>query len=166
MTAETAHALLNGLAPDEAARALARCCGSSRWVAAMLAARPFASEAALHRTADDAWAGLGAADFLEAFSHHPAIGARAAPMSAWSAEEQSRAAASTATATTDALHTLNEAYAARFGYTFIVCATCKTADEILALLRDRLDHDDATELAIAAAEQARITHLRLEKLAR
>jgi OHCU decarboxylase len=157
---------VNGLAPEEARQALARCCGSSRWVAAMLARRPFPSTAALHAAADEVWRGLGRTDVLEAFASHPRIGEGAT--SAWSAEEQARAAASTAAApqTAATLRALNDAYAARFGYIFIICATGKSADEVLAALRARLANDPDTELGVAATEQAHITRLRLEKLAR
>jgi len=157
------HALVNALAPAEAREALARCCGSSRWVAGMLARRPFASTDALHAAADEVWRALSPADLLEAFACHPRIGQR--PTSAWSAEEQARAAAG-GTDAAAALRDLNEAYFARFGYIFIICATGKSADEILAALRARLPNDPATELTVAAAEQARITRLRLEKLTR
>ena len=163
------HALLNALAPEEAGRALVRCCGSSRWVSGMLARRPFSSGDDLHAAADAVWAGLGRDDFLEAFAHHPQIGGGAggapAATRAWSAEEQGRAGTGSADDAA-ALRALNQAYAERFGYIFIICATGKSAAEILAALRARLGHDPDTELGVAAAEQARITHLRLEKLAR
>ena len=159
-------AVLNTLSVEAAREALARCCASRRWIDAMLAARPFASSEALHEFADRVWATLDRPDFLEAFAQHPAIGARPEALSAWSAEEQARAAASGNTEGAMQLQALNAAYATRFGYTFIVCATGKTADDILACLRARLHNDATTELAVAAAEQARITHLRLEKVAR
>jgi 2-oxo-4-hydroxy-4-carboxy-5-ureidoimidazoline decarboxylase len=159
------HAWLNELPPEEARQALERCCGARRWVEGMLAARPFASPAVLHEAADAVWAALGPSDFLEAFAHHPAIGGPAGALSAWSSEEQARAGEGTASVTAE-LRALNEAYAARFGYTFIICATGKTAPEILAQLRARLGNERDAELRVAAAEQASITHLRLEKLAR
>lgn len=159
------HAWLNALPAEEARRALARCCGARRWVDGMLATRPFASPAALHQAADAVWAALGPADFLEAFAHHPAIGARADAIGAWSSEEQARAAEGAAAVAAE-LQALNEAYAARFGYTFIICATGKSAPEVLAHLRARLGNDADAELRTAAAEQASITHLRLEKLSR
>src|SRR4051794_9215372 len=163
MSARQPHAVVNALPPDEAQQALARCCGSSRWVAAMLARRPFAADDALYAAAADIWRALGPADFLEAFTHHPRIGDAAttapAATSAWSAEEQAAAAGGPA-ATAAALRALNEAYAARFGYIFIICATGKSAGEILAALRARLANDPDTELRAAAAEQARITRLR------
>ena len=166
-TAATAppHAWLNALPVDEARRALERCCGARRWVDGMLAMRPFTSPAALHEAADAVWAGLGPLDFLEAFAHHPAIGARADALSAWSSEEQARAGDG-GTAVLTELRTLNEEYAARFGYTFIICATGKSAPEILSDLRARLGHDADAELRVAAGEQSSITHLRLEKLSR
>jgi 2-oxo-4-hydroxy-4-carboxy-5-ureidoimidazoline decarboxylase len=159
------HTWLNALPAEEARRALERCCGAGRWVDGMLAARPFTSAAALHQAADAVWAALGPPDFLEAFAHHPAIGARAESLSAWSSEEQARAAEGAAAVAAE-LGGLNQAYAARFGYTFIICATGRSAPEILAQLRARLGNDADTELSVAAAEQASITHLRLEKLAR
>jgi 2-oxo-4-hydroxy-4-carboxy-5-ureidoimidazoline decarboxylase len=160
---------LNALPELEARELLTRCCGATRWVDAMLSARPFASTAALHAEADAAWARLEARDYLEAFSHHPEIGAdldelrrRFTGTAALSRGEQAGAASASA-ATLLALREQNREYRERFGYSFIVCATGKTADEMLALLRGRLQNAPAEELTIAAAEQAKITHLRLEK---
>jgi 2-oxo-4-hydroxy-4-carboxy-5-ureidoimidazoline decarboxylase len=168
------HAVLNALPPADARAALARCCGAARWVDAMLARRPFASTPALYAEADATWAALGREDFLEAFAHHPRIGARAddaaaadpraAAALAWSGQEQARVSDADAE-TRRALGAANEEYLRRFGYIFIVCATGKSAAEMLALLRARLANDPTRELAIAAGEQARITRLRLEKLA-
>jgi 2-oxo-4-hydroxy-4-carboxy-5-ureidoimidazoline decarboxylase len=162
--------VLNALEPTEARAALARCCGASRWIEAMLTRRPFATSAVLFADAETTWAALGREDFLEAFAHHPRIGASSgdAPVlratAAWSSEEQARVGEADAE-TQLALRAANEEYLRRFGYIFIVCAAGKSAAEILALLRARLPNDGARELAIAAAEQARITRLRLEKLA-
>jgi 2-oxo-4-hydroxy-4-carboxy-5-ureidoimidazoline decarboxylase len=155
------HVVLNAMSAADARAALTRCCGSTRWVTAMLERRPFASTPTLHADADAAWATLGRADLLEAFAAHPRIGARASD--AWASAEQS-GARDADTDTQDALVAANERYQHRFGYIFIVCATGKSAPEMLALLEGRLDNDPTRELAIAAAEQARITHLRLEKL--
>jgi OHCU decarboxylase len=160
--ARTPHAVLNAMAMEDARRALGRCCGSARWVEGMLARRPFSSEDELDACADAVWAVLGRADYLEAFAQHPAIGTSTA--SAWSAQEQSRVAEAGAD-TVASLRDLNQTYARRFGYTFIVCATGKRADEMLAQLRARLDNQPEAELAVAAAEQAKITRLRLHKLA-
>ena len=128
----------------------------------MLARRPWDSSAALYDDAETVWSGLDGADFVEAFACHPRIGGRAPDV--WSRQEQAGAGAGDAD-TRRALAAANERYAERFGYIFIVCATGKTAGEMLALLKARLDNDPARELLIAAAEQARITRLRLEKLA-
>jgi 2-oxo-4-hydroxy-4-carboxy-5-ureidoimidazoline decarboxylase len=164
------HALLNRLPPPAAHAALARCCGSTRWVERMLGHRPFASTPALLALADQVWNSLERADYLEAFSHHPQIGADLAELekkfastAAWSASEQA-GAGSADRATLEALRDENRVYLQRFGYIFIVCAAGKSAAEMLALLRARLDNDFATELQIAASEQAKITKLRLEKL--
>jgi 2-oxo-4-hydroxy-4-carboxy-5-ureidoimidazoline decarboxylase len=159
------HALLNSLPADEAQVALTRCCGSARWVAGMLARRPWASTAALHADAEATFAALGRDDLLEAFAHHPRIGARsdAAGDKAWARQEQARVADADAD-TRRALVDANERYQRRFGYIFIVCATGKSAAEMLGLLEARLGNDPARELSIAATEQARITGLRLGKL--
>jgi 2-oxo-4-hydroxy-4-carboxy-5-ureidoimidazoline decarboxylase len=165
-----ASALLDALSEPEARAALRRCCGSTRWVAGMLARRPFGSGSALGDVARDSWSALGRDDYLEAFAEHPPIGesnalsARLAPTAGWSSSEQSGVNAA-AQATLAALAAGNRAYRERFGYTFIVCATGKTADEMLATLLLRLDNDADTELFTAAAEQAKITLLRLAKLA-
>jgi 2-oxo-4-hydroxy-4-carboxy-5-ureidoimidazoline decarboxylase len=163
-------AWLDALDAAAARTALARCCASGRWVEAMLARRPFGSKEALHDAARAAWSALERADFLEAFAGHPAIGARLAtlqqnlrPSAGWSAEEQA-GVENAAPHTLAELERANRTYLERFGYLFIVCATGKSANEMLALLTARLANDPATELLVAAAEQAKITEIRLEKL--
>ncbi|MFN8589594.1 MAG: 2-oxo-4-hydroxy-4-carboxy-5-ureidoimidazoline decarboxylase [Candidatus Eisenbacteria bacterium] len=152
-----------------AAAAFERCCGAAAWVRAMLAARPFAGVAALHAAADACAATLAESDWLEAFSHHPRIGdvsalrAKFATTATWAGGEQSGTAAAD-DATLHALARGNDAYFEKFGFIFIVCATGLTAAEMLARLEARLPNDRATELRNAAAEQLKITHLRLDKL--
>jgi 2-oxo-4-hydroxy-4-carboxy-5-ureidoimidazoline decarboxylase len=166
----SAHLTLNALGPNEARAALARCCGARRWIEAMLARRPFASMPALLSAADQESLALSPSDVLDAFSHHPEIGANLDELrqkfrstATWSASEQARVADADE-ATLVALRDGNRAYRQRFGYLFIVCASGKSAAEMLALLRARLENDPETELRVAAAEQAQIARLRLEKL--
>lgn len=154
---------LNALDEGAAAGAFLRCCGSSRWARAMTAARPFAGVDAMAATADAVWRGLDRADWLEAFSAHPKIGAGQAGGAGWSDEEQAGVAGAGGE-TRRRLADANRDYEARFGYIFIVCATGKTAGEMLALLEARLRHDAGEELGIAAEEQRKITQLRLRKL--
>ncbi len=160
---------LDTMTPARAAQLLADCCGSSRWVAAMIGRRPFGSSEGVYAAADEIWRSLGPDDWREAFAHHPRIGEQrsAAQQSergaAWAAGEQSgveRAAGDTR----QALAEVNREYEQRFGYICIVCATGKTADELLAAARERLHNDPGAELQVAAEEQRRITRLRLEKL--
>ena len=165
-----ALAHLNALAEADARQLLERCCGASRWVEGMLRARPFASAGALLAQADEVWHALSASDYLEAFGHHPEIGAdleqlrkKFAHTAELSLAEQAGAAGASE-ATLLALRRGNQAYRERFGYSFIVCATGKSAQEMLALLEQRLPGSAAAELALAAAEQAKITRLRLEKI--
>jgi 2-oxo-4-hydroxy-4-carboxy-5-ureidoimidazoline decarboxylase len=161
-------AALNALEPGAARVALQRCCGSSRWAQQMVEARPFATLERAAACADAIWRALTRADWLEAFAAHPEIGARSADKptqagAAWSAEEQAGAAAADEE-TRRRLADANRDYRARFGYIFIVCATGKTAAEMLALLDARFRNDPIDELKIAAEEQRKITRLRLNKL--
>jgi 2-oxo-4-hydroxy-4-carboxy-5-ureidoimidazoline decarboxylase len=161
--------LLNSLPPDAAWAALLRCCGSRRWADAMTARRPFASADEVFVTADEIWMGLDRADWLEAFAAHPRIGdldslrKKFASTADWAGGEQ----AGVAVAPEEVLQALARAnleYEKVFGHIFIVCATGKSALEMLADLARRFMLDPETELRIAAAEQAKITRLRLEKL--
>jgi 2-oxo-4-hydroxy-4-carboxy-5-ureidoimidazoline decarboxylase len=164
------HEVLNALSPSAARAALTRCCGAQRWVDGMLARRPFASTAQLLAAADAVSATLTRADQLEAFAHHPQIGADLAELqrkfastAGMSADEQAGARGADQR-TLEALRDQNRAYLSRFGYIFIVCASGKSAAEMLALLERRLGNEPDLELRIAAGEQAKITKLRLEKL--
>jgi allantoicase len=142
---------------------LLRCCGSQAWAEAMAARRPFGSRDELMRHADEVWASLGADDHLEAFGAHPRIGERSAAR--WSRQEQAGVDDSQQ-ATRDALVAGNHAYEERFGHVFLVNATGKSAEQMLAALEERLGNDPVTELTVAAEEQRQITHLRLDKLLR
>jgi 2-oxo-4-hydroxy-4-carboxy-5-ureidoimidazoline decarboxylase len=158
---------LDTAAPADALTALSACCGSSRWAGRMVARRPFGSRDALLNAAREEWWALSPDDWLEAFSHHPRIGDRASLAARFPATHHlsAREQAAVGDATEDVLTALadaNQAYVDRFGFIFIVCATGKTANEMLELLRERLPNDRDTELRIAAEEQARITELRLD----
>ena len=157
---------LDGATDADARALLTLCCGSTRWVTRMLTRRPFGSEAALLTAARQEWFALTPDDWREAFAHHPKIGERASPgerlrRTAHLSTAEQRAVGAASDATLAALAAGNRAYEDKFGYIFIVCATGKSADEMLTLLRSRLHNDADTELRIAAEEQARITELRL-----
>ena len=160
---------LNALPPDAARTTLLRCCDSHRWAELMIARRPFESADDLCRAAAEIWASLDRPDWLGAFAAHPRIGdldsllKKFASTADWAKGEQ----AGVAGAGDDIIRSLatgNRDYEAKFGYIFIVCATGKSAAEMLAILRGRLENDAETEIAIAAVEQAKITRLRLERL--
>ena len=145
---------------------LTACCGAKRWVGEMLASQPFESATDLHARAESIWWSLSEADWLEAFASHPKIGERAKHSGAssdWSRQEQSRAETQDS-ALSDELMRLNREYEERYGFIFIICATGKSAGEILAALKRRLHNAHEEEIRIAAAEQAKIMHLRLDKL--
>jgi 2-oxo-4-hydroxy-4-carboxy-5-ureidoimidazoline decarboxylase len=160
---------INAWNEAEACESFGRCCGSTRWSREMARRRPFKSGEALFEAADQLWWELAPSDWLEAFASHPKIGAREAPRpehaatAAWSAGEQSGTERAGADVLED-LAELNRRYESQFGYIFIVCATGKTAEEMLAILKQRLSHCPEDEIKLAAAEQAKITRIRLEKL--
>jgi OHCU decarboxylase len=158
----------NRLPPEEAAQEISDCCGSARWAREMASRRPFEDELALLSASGEIWNQLSEQDWLEAFSKHPRIGERkpasmaSAKSASWSAQEQQNVATANE-AVHSALADANREYEERFGRVFIVCATGKSASEMLELLRLRLHNDDMTELRAAAVEQAKITDIRLRK---
>ena len=135
----------------------------------MVNARPFNSADQLIERAGTVWWSLEADDWLEAFRSHPKIGEKKAEIEStqrarqWSGQEQS-GIKKASQETIDSLAMLNREYESKFGYIFIVCATGKSPNEMLAILRQRMKNDVASELRIAAGEQAKITELRLKKL--
>jgi len=135
-------------------------CASTKWIEAMMAARPFTSWEEMTAASDRIWLGLDPADWQEAFAAHPRIGERRA---GWSSQEQSGTRGAS-DETMGRLAERNRAYEERFGHVFLVCATGKSADEMLADCERRMQNDPDAELRIAAAEHAKITALRLEKL--
>lgn len=160
---------LNSLTPANAQAEFLKCCGSTRWAKRMTQARPFANIEEVSSQADKIWSSLGHADWLEAFRAHPKIGERKASAAqshqaaSWSAQEQSQAQQARDD-TKASIAAGNQVYEDRFGFIFIICATGKSADEILSALNERLANDPETELLIAAEEQEKITQLRLKKL--
>ena len=162
-------ASLNLISPSQAEAEFLKCCGSKNWARQVTSARPFASLDELIAKADRIWWSLDSEDWLEAFHGHPKIGEKkaAAPTAVeaqrWSEDEQA-GIRNTAWQMLDELADLNRTYEGKFGYIFIVCASGKSSEEMLAILHDRLKNNAAEELRIAAAEQAKITQLRLRKL--
>ena len=132
----------------------------------MLRARPFATREAMLEQARAIWFALDEHDWREAFSHHPTIGDRAAlrqrfPATQHLSEREQAGVNAAPDEVLDALAEGNRRYLEKFGYIFIVCATGKSAEEMLEQLRLRLESDPAAEIGIAAEEQAKITDLRL-----
>jgi OHCU decarboxylase len=158
----------NAAGKTEARNAMLACCGSIRWADAMVALRPIANVAALSEAADRVWATMQEVDWLEAFACHPRIGERKVSKHAgeqsvaWSRAEQ----AQTSSASDDVLAEIaagNQRYEELFGFTYIVCATGKSADEMLAILKRRLESTRAIELREAAEQQRQIMQIRLGK---
>ncbi len=155
-------------APEATAlEAMLACCGARRWAQTMVALRPFQSVVTLSLTADEVWSAMEEADWMEAFACHPRIGQRKAARSsarsaAWSEQEQSSAASAANEVLTE-LSEGNALYEQRFGFTYIICATGKSAEEMLSILQRRLSSDRASELREAAEQQRQITQIRLGK---
>jgi 2-oxo-4-hydroxy-4-carboxy-5-ureidoimidazoline decarboxylase len=156
---------LNAGADDEAlAVSLTACCGSGRWVEEMLRQRPYADVTTLLVASDTAIAGLDETGLAEALSAHPRIGERSGGADQdWSRQEQS-GVTSAAADVLEAIAAANAEYERRFGHVYLVCATGKSAAELLAICRARLDNDPAAEDRVVRDELAKITRIRLGKL--
>jgi OHCU decarboxylase len=158
-------AWFNGLPLGEAVRRLRECCGSQAWAAAVAARRPYADFAALVTASEAVWRDLEPSDWLEAFSAHPRLGESGGHSPDASQKEQSRVMDAGAE-TLAALAAENRRYEARFGHVFLISAAGRAAEEVLAILRQRIGNDAATEIKVAAEEQSKITRLRLERMMR
>ncbi|CEM16646.1 unnamed protein product [Vitrella brassicaformis CCMP3155] len=160
---------LNMMSADEAREAFLQCCHSSRWAIRMETLRPFASLDELEAAADRIWDNLSEPDWLEAFRGHPKIGdvdqlRQKFAATAAMCENEQAGARSASEAVLRRLKEGNDQYQGQNGFIFIVCATGKSAGEMLALLEERLKNNRRVELANACAEQAKITKLRLRKV--
>ena len=161
---------LNQLKEPALAEALQKCCGAPAWIENMVAIFPVADAEALMDQAKTQWNKLSEADWREAFAHHPKIGGKVnalrekfASTRTWAEGEQA-AVKQASQETLEALAAGNTEYEKKFGYIFIVCATGKSSEEMLALLQARLPNKPEEEILIAMAEQDKITRIRLEKL--
>ena len=158
----------NLLSLKEKKYALFKCCGSSKW-SVQLAGKNFSSLDKLKSESDRIWNSLSEEDWLEAFSQHPKIGdveslkKKFSSTAQWAANEQ-RGVQDANTQVLEELQDYNNLYEKKFGYIFIVCATGKSAEEMLDLLKKRLINNPDFERRVAAEEQNKITHLRLDKL--
>lgn len=158
----------NQLSVQEATQDILACCGSEAWARELAARRPIPDETTLVAASDEIWGRLSPEDWLQAFSTHPRIGERQAPVEAstksatWSPQEQ-RSVSAADESVQVALAQANREYEQRFGRVFIVCATGKSAPEMLDILRQRLQNDDPEELHEASEEQRKITNIRLKK---
>jgi allantoicase len=154
---------LNALAPEDAQAELRACCASTAWAKQLVEARPFRDLAHVKAEGARAAEGLSEAEWLAAFAAHPRIGEKKPDARGWSSQEQARVGEASR-ATLDALADANRAYEDKFGFVYLVCATGRSADDLLAVARERLAGDRAGELRRAADEHRKITDLRLHKL--
>jgi 2-oxo-4-hydroxy-4-carboxy-5-ureidoimidazoline decarboxylase len=161
--------ILNTLSDRDAVTLFRQCCGSMRWAQAMGDRRPFGDIQRLYEIADEVWSGLTPEDWKEAFAQHPKIGdikslRKKYQNTAEMASKEQSGVTGASERTLKALAEGNNLYEAKFGYIFIVCATGKSADEMLRILNNRLGNVTSEEIMNATQEQAKITRLRLEKL--
>ncbi len=148
-----------------------QCCTATRWIQGMVEATPYASLDRVKTTADRLWSSMETADYQEAFDGHPKIGDPASLKKKYAATHDLAAheQASVALACDKTLAELvyfNRRYEERFGYIFIVCATGKSAAEMLRLIKQRIDHPPEDEIVLAAEEQRKIMQLRIDRLLR
>jgi OHCU decarboxylase len=157
----------NEIPEPQAFDALLSCCAARKWANRLTALRPFANEESLFGAADNVWESMRESDWMEAFRAHPRIGERkavqaSAQSSEWSKEEQ----ASVGNAQIDILAELaagNRRYEELFGFTYIVCATGKSAEDMLSILQRRLANGRDSELKEAAEQQRQILQIRLRR---
>jgi 2-oxo-4-hydroxy-4-carboxy-5-ureidoimidazoline decarboxylase len=160
---------LNTLSQPQLKEELMKCCGSSAWVKMMMTYFPADDLVELLEDAENMWYQCNEEDWKEAFAHHPKIGdvesltKKFASTAQWASGEQS-GVKTASQQTIEALAEGNREYEKKFGYIFIVCATGKSAEEMLEILQSRLPNSPEDEIQIAADEQNKITKLRLEKL--
>ena len=160
---------LNRLSEADAAAAFTQCCAAQRWVERMVIDRPFESLAEMLEISDRIWEECDVDDYLEAFEGHPRIGdveslaKKYANTKGWAGGEQ-KGVEGADRAVLERLAKGNTDYEEKFGHIFIVCATGKSAAEMLALLEARMPNDPKTEVMVAAEEQIKITRIRLKKL--
>lgn len=160
---------LNELSNEEAAALFSKCCGARKWISGMTGARPFETDRNIIESAEKIWSGLDESDWLEAFKHHPKIGDINSLREKYSstkqlAENEQSGVNNASNEVLEELAKLNDEYEKKFGYIFIVCATGKTADEMLSIIKSRISNEPQAEIKIAMEEQNKITKLRLEKL--
>ena len=160
---------LNGLSSEVAVTELSKCCGAHNWVDRMISLRPFQDKNKLFNSAEEIWFDSEESDWLEAFMHHPKIGnveslsRKFANTKEWAGNEQ-KSVDSASQEIIEKLAELNARYEEKFGFIFIVCATGKSAEEMLEILESRIENGYQEELKIAMGEQHLITTLRLKKL--
>jgi len=160
---------LNQLPGDKAQLLFTQCCASSKWVSEMCHSRPYSSSKELMKVADTVWKQLSQEDYLEAFDGHPRIGDVASLKEKYSntkalASDEQRSLNDASLQVIEELSLANKSYFIKFGFIFIVCATGKSAAEMLAILQQRLPNERDTELMNAAEEQRKIFQIRLDKL--
>lgn len=136
-------------------------CSSTIWARRVLAGGPFEDADALLDRADRVLAELPDAEIDAALDGHPRIGAR--PDNPSSAREQA-AVASAGDEVRAELAARNRDYEDQFGYVYLVCASGRSAEELLAILNERLDNDPETERRVMRNELAKINRLRLQRL--
>jgi len=160
---------LNSLDKVSLQKVLGSCCGAGKWVDEMALIFPVPDQKTLLQEAERIWYQCNGSDWKEAFAQHPKIGdiktleQKFAPVDNWAEGEQA-GVKQTSAPVLEALAEGNQMYERRFGYIFIVCATGKSAEEMLALLQARLPNEPQAEISIAMEEQNKITQIRLQKL--
>jgi 2-oxo-4-hydroxy-4-carboxy-5-ureidoimidazoline decarboxylase len=139
------------------------CLANRRWAQAVASQQPFVNVTRLFGVAVEAMNTLTDQEWLEAMKAHPRIGERGGDAPERSDREQSRAAQSPP-ATLQALGAENRRYEDKFGHVFLIAASGRSGEEILAELRRRMSNDPAAELTEARRELRKIALLRLENI--
>ncbi|MDA7747032.1 2-oxo-4-hydroxy-4-carboxy-5-ureidoimidazoline decarboxylase [Psychromonas sp.] len=160
---------INNANTEEIYRIFESCCCAPKWIESMTNARPFAQPEDMLTASDKIFKQLTKADYLIAFEGHPQIGNLQTLQSKYantseSASHEQSGMSEADKSVIEEMHDLNLKYLEKFGFIFIVCASGKSAQQMLDLIKSRINNEHYSELTIAGIEQAKITHIRLEKL--
>ena len=160
---------INNLNAAQAHQALEHCCAAPNWVLGMLNIMPFENKEHLFQSAQTVWDSLSESDYLAAFEGHPQIGdlstlSKKYAATAQKAGHEQSGMSKANEQTLKKMIALNKQYLSKFGFIFIVCASGKSAEQMLELIEQRVNNTREKELTIAAGEQAKITKIRLESL--
>jgi 2-oxo-4-hydroxy-4-carboxy-5-ureidoimidazoline decarboxylase len=152
------------LSVDRLTSVFRQCVAVDRWARELTDGRPYETRDDLLTRADELTASLTDTEIRQALDDHPRIGQRAAAGSATAAMSAAEQSGVDGVALADRLVAANLAYEDRFGHIYLVCASGRSGEELLADVAGRMTNDPVTELAVVRVELGKIARLRLARI--